>query len=117
MKIPWLVRGDIDGFFVLSIDNLLQLMLISALCPLVCGLPVELVHSRILPGAAVSILVGNLFYVWQARQLMRRTGRTDVTALPYGINTVSLLAFVFLVMGPIYQSTKDPDLAWRVGVF
>jgi AGZA family xanthine/uracil permease-like MFS transporter len=117
MKIPWLVRGDIDGFFGLFIDNLLQLMLISALCPLVCGLPPELVRSRILPGAAVSIVVGNLFYGWQARQLMRRTGRTDVTALPYGINTVSLLAFVFLVMGPIYQGTKDPDLAWRVGVF
>lgn len=92
-------------------------MLIATLCPIVCGLPEELVASRILPGAAISILFGNLFYAWQARQLMKRTGRTDVTALPYGINTVSLLAFIFLIMGPVYRETKDPTLTWQVGLF
>lgn len=112
----WLVRGDIDGFFGLFLDNLLQLMLITALCPVVAGLPNELVYERILPGAALSILVGNLFYAWQARRLMRLTGRTDVTALPYGINTVSLLAFIFLIMGPIYQATQNPTLAWQAGL-
>jgi AGZA family xanthine/uracil permease-like MFS transporter len=117
MKSSWFVRGDLDGFFGLFIDNLLQLMLISSLCPLVCGLPVDVVLFRILPGAAAPILLGNLFYAWQARRLMRSTGRTDVTALPYGINTVSLLAFIFLVMGPIYQSTKNADLAWQAGIF
>ena len=111
------VRGDIDGFFGLFIDNLLQLMLIAALCPLICGFPQELVIDRILPGAAISILFGNIFYAWQARRLMLQTGRSDVTALPYGINTPSLFAYVFLIMGPIYQETKDPTLAWQVGLF
>jgi AGZA family xanthine/uracil permease-like MFS transporter len=110
------VRGDIDGFFGLFLDNLLQLMLIASLCPLVCGLSREFVYSRILPGAAVSILVGNLYYAWQARRLMRATGRTDVTALPYGINTVSLLAFVFLIMGPVHQATGNATLAWQAGL-
>jgi AGZA family xanthine/uracil permease-like MFS transporter len=117
MKLPYFVRGDIDGFFGLFIDNLLQLMLILVLCQGVCGFPSEMVLGRILPGAAVSILVGNLFYAWQARKLARETGRTDVTALPYGINTVSLLAFIFLIMAPIYHQTKDADLAWRAGLF
>lgn len=112
----WLVRGDVDGFFGLFLDNLLQLMLITALCPLVCGLPLSLVAGTILPGAAVSILAGNLFYAWQARRLMRTTGRTDVTALPYGINTPSLLAFIFLIMGPVYQSTGNPTLSWQAGL-
>jgi AGZA family xanthine/uracil permease-like MFS transporter len=117
MNRSWFVRGDLDGFFGLFVDNLLQLMLISLLCPLVCGLPAELVWSKILPAAAVPILIGNLFYAWQAIKLMRATGRNDVTALPYGINTVSLMAFIFLVMGPVYQATKDADLAWNVGIF
>src|SRR5262252_11119886 len=91
---PWFVRGDIDGFFGLFIDNLLQLMVISVLGTTVCGFPPELVNGRILPGAALSILVGNLFYAWQARRLAERTGRTDVTALPFGINTPSVIAFV-----------------------
>ena len=110
------MRGDVDGFFGLFLDNLLQLMLITSLCPVVCGLPSELVYQKILPGAAVSILIGNLFYAWQARRLMRATGRTDVTALPYGINTVSLLAFIFLIMGPIYQATGNATLAWQAGL-
>lgn len=116
MKTDWFARGDIDGFFGLFIDNLLQLMLIDVLCRSVCGLPAELVTGRILPGAALSILAGNLFYAWQARRLMKETGRTDVTALPYGINTVSLLAFVFLIMAPVYRETGDPILTWRVGI-
>ncbi|MBI2903242.1 MAG: NCS2 family permease [Candidatus Methylomirabilis oxyfera] len=117
MRPHWFVRGDIDGFFGLFIDNLLQLMVIAVLCRSVGGLPTELITSRILPGAAVSILFGNLFYAWQARQLMRRTGRDDVTALPYGINTPSLFAYVFLIMGPIYQETRNPTLVWQAGLF
>ncbi len=117
MKVGWFVRGDIDGFFGLFVDNLLQLMLIAVLCGNVCGMPPELVYGRILPGAALSILFGNLFYAWQARKLAIRTGRTDVTALPYGINTVSLIAFVFLIIAPIYFETKDPNLAWQAGLF
>src|SRR6202049_611776 len=96
----WLVRGDIDGFFGLARDNLVQLLLIDALCRFVLGFPPELVYGRVLPGAAVSILVGNLAYAYQAKQLAERTGRSDVCALPYGINTVSLIAHVFLVMLP-----------------
>jgi AGZA family xanthine/uracil permease-like MFS transporter len=113
MSVRWLARGDIDGFFGLFVDNLLQLMLIQVLCTGVCHLPPELVSGRILPGAAISILVGNLFYANQAK----KCGRPDATALPYGINTPSLLAFVFLIMGPVYQETKDATLTWRVGLF
>ena len=117
MKVGWFVRGDIDGFFGLFVDNLLQLMLIAVLCGNVCGMPPGLVYGRILPGAALSILFGNVFYTWQARKLAIRTGRRDVTALPYGINTVSLIAFVFLIIAPIYFETKDPNLAWQAGLF
>jgi AGZA family xanthine/uracil permease-like MFS transporter len=113
---PWFVRKDLDGFFGLMIDNLIQLILIAGLCRELIHLPDDFIFGRILPGAAISILVGNLFYAWQARQLARETGREDVTALPYGINTVSLFAFVFFIMAPIYQETKDPIWAWKVGL-
>jgi AGZA family xanthine/uracil permease-like MFS transporter len=112
MKPRWFVRADVDGFFGLFIDNLLQLMLVVVLSGTVCGLPSSIVLGRILPGAAVSILFGNLYYAWQAA----KTGRDDATALPFGINTPSLLAYIFLIMGPVYQETKDPTLTWRVGL-
>jgi adenine/guanine/hypoxanthine permease len=113
---PWFVRKDLDGFFGLMIDNLIQLILIVTLCRELIRLPDDYIFGKILPGAAMSILVGNFFYAWQARQLARQTGREDVTALPYGINTVSLFAFVFFIMLPIVQETKDPVWAWKVGL-
>ena len=113
----WFVRGDVDGFFGLFIDNLLQLMLIVALCEQICGLPGEFITQRIIPGAAFSILIGNMFYAWQAWRLMGKSGRDDVTALPYGINTPSLFAYIYLIMGPIYRQTQDYELAWQAGLF
>src|SRR5262245_51592290 len=117
MKNRLFVAGDLDGFFGLFIDNLLQLMLIMVLGIKVAVLPPDLILHRILPGAAVSILLGNLFYSWQALKLARATGRNDVTALPYGINTPSLIAYLFLIMGPLYQETKNPTLVWQAGLF
>ena len=64
-----MVPGDVDGFFGLALDNLVQLLLIDSLCRFVLGFPPELVYGHVLPGAAVSILVGNLFYAWQAHRL------------------------------------------------
>jgi AGZA family xanthine/uracil permease-like MFS transporter len=115
--LPWFTRGDLDGFFGLFIDNLLQLMLVGGLCKLFCGFPTDFITGQILPGAALSILIGNLFYAWQARRLAIQTGRGDVTALPFGINTPSLIAFIFLVIAPVYQDTHDYHLAWQVGLF
>src|SRR3989441_7387244 len=118
-RMRWMVRGDVDGFFGLALDNLVQLLLIDALCRFALGFPPELVYGRVLPGAAVSILVGNLSYAYQARKLAERTGRTDVCALPYGINTVSLFAHVFLVMLPakalaVTSGAPDPArIAWH----
>lgn len=98
---PLFVRGDLDGFFGLALDNLIQYLLIISLGTAVLGFPVSLIIGKILPGAAISLLVGNLFYAWQAQKISAETGRQDVTALPYGINTVSLFAYVFLVMLPV----------------
>ena len=117
----WFVRGDIDGFFGLALDNLVQLLLIDGLCRGVLGFGDELLYGRVLPGVAVSLLVGNLFYARQARELARRTGRATC-ALPYGINTVSLFAHVFLVMLPAKLAATaagaaDPArVAWQAGL-
>jgi adenine/guanine/hypoxanthine permease len=92
------------------------LLLIAGLAPL-CGFPTELVVTRILPGVAISIFAGNVFYAWQAHQLAKRTGRTDVTAIPFGVNTPTIFAYIFLIMVPVYQRTHDFNLTWQVGVF
>ena len=115
-KFPgWFVPGDIDGFFGLFVDNLCQLIVIGGLCPTLAGLPESLVVGRILPGLAISLVAGNLFYAWQAHRLSARIGR-PVTALPFGVNTVSLFTYIFFILVPVYRETHDADLAWKVSL-
>ncbi len=112
----WFVKGDVDGFFGLWMDNLINLLLIVSLLKGVLGFPDSLIFGRVLPAAALSILGGNLFYAWQARRLAAREGRDDVTAVPYGINTVTLFAFIFFVMLPVKLQTGSAEAAWRAGL-
>jgi hypothetical protein len=116
MHFSWWRKGDLDGFFGLFIDNLIQLILIVVLCGQLLQMPDELIFGRILPGVAVSLLFGNLFYAFQARKLALQSGQTQVTALPYGVNTVSLFAFILFVMKPVLDQTHDAELAWQVGL-
>jgi adenine/guanine/hypoxanthine permease len=125
MKQPrWFVHRDLDGFFGLALDNLIQILLIFGLCQGVLGFTSELLYGRVLPGIALSLVVGNLYYSWLAYQQGQREQRTDLTALPYGINTVSLIAYVFLVMLPVKLAaqgqgaspTEAAELAWQAGL-
>ena len=77
----------------------------------------ELVSTRIMPAVAISIFGGNMFYAWQAHRLAERSGRADVTAIPFGVNTPTIFAYVFLIMLPAYLRTHDSQLAWHLGVF
>jgi AGZA family xanthine/uracil permease-like MFS transporter len=68
------------------------------------------------PGTALGVLVGDLVYTWLGVRLMRRTGRSDVTAMPFGIDTPTLFAMVFGVLGPVKLASGDAVLAWKVGI-
>ena len=120
----WFVRGDIDGFFGLALDNLIQILVIIGLCGGLLGFPDDLLYGRILPGVAISLIVGNLFYSWLAIRVGRKEGRKDLCALPYGINTPSVFVYIFLVMLPVKLMAEaggaQPDeaarLAWIAGL-
>ena len=120
----WFVAGDVDGFLGLGLDNLIQILLILGLCAGVLGYPSELLLGTILPATGISLLLGNLAYAWQAYRLAKAEGRSDRTALPYGINTVSLFAYVFLVMLPVklgalasgLNTEAAVRLSWQAGM-
>lgn len=120
----WFVRRDLDGFFGLALDNLIQILVIVSLCQGVLQFPAALVYGRILPGVAFSLIVGNLYYSWLAYRQGHRERRDDLTALPYGINTVSLFAYIFLIMLPVRleaiaqgaSTEQAAELAWQAGL-
>ena len=120
----WFVRQDVDGLLGLALDNLIQILLIVGLCRGLLGYSPQLVYGRILPAVALSLIVGNVYYSWLAYRLGVKEGRDDRTALPYGINTVSLFAHVFLVMLPVKLIALDRGatmdeaiaLSWQAGL-
>ncbi len=120
----WFVRRDLDGFFGLALDNLIQILVILSLCQGVLQFSPSLIYGKILPSIALSLIVGNFYYSWLAYQQGKRENRDDLTALPYGINTVSLFAYIFLVMLPVKLDALGKgmspelasELAWQAGV-
>ena len=117
-------RGDWDGFFAFGMDAMLAFLLMGTLLTGFLGFPAEMVYTRILPAAAMGLLVGNGFYAWQAVKLARREGRDDVCAIPFGTSTLTLIVIVILVMYPVKQQAlaggMDAEtaniLAWHVGL-
>jgi len=105
----WWAPGDVNGFFALAADNLALLAAMSAILEGVFGLPASLVIGRMLPASALGVLVGDLAYSVLAVRLARREGRSDVCAMPLGIDTPSLFGLCFGVIGPAWLLTHDPD--------
>lgn len=108
--------GDLNAFFGLMVDNMTQLVMLAAILTGVFGMPREIILHRMIPGSAIAVLAGDLLTVWLALRLARRTGRTDVTAMPLGIDTPSLFAFAFGIIGPAYLATKDATLTWQIAM-
>ena len=114
--VRWWAPGDWNAFFGLALDNLGLFVIFSGLLIGVFEFPADLVLGIMVPGTAAGVLLGNLIYTALAVRLMRRTGRSDVTAMPFGLDTPSLFGIVFGVLGPAVLLTRDPVMAWKIGM-
>ncbi|MBI5508981.1 MAG: hypothetical protein HY903_09525 [Deltaproteobacteria bacterium] len=111
------LAGDIDGFVALFVDNLVQVLLLLALCSERLGLPTPLLHGRVVVGVLLSVAAGNFYFAWAAR-------RVDGVAPPYGISTVSLFGNGLLVLLPAAQALRDAGVdaaviareVWGIGM-
>ena len=120
----WAQRGDLNAFFGLMLDNVGGMILMASLLVLGFHLPREFVLTRMIPGTAVGVLVGDLVFTAMAFRLARRTGRSDVTAMPLGLDTPSTFGAVLFIIGPSYQAALkrglEPEMAakhaWFIGI-
>lgn len=120
----WATPGDVNAFFGLSLDNLAGLVLMVSLLGAAFGFPTQFALGHLVPGTAIGVVVGDVIFTWMAFRLARRTGRTDVTAMPLGLDTPSTFGMVFFVLGPAYAEAVatglDPEAAarhaWHIGM-
>jgi AGZA family xanthine/uracil permease-like MFS transporter len=119
----WAAAGDVNAFFGLMLDNVVNLALLAGILVYGFGFPADLVYTRMFPGTALGVMVGDLIYTWLAFRLARQTGRDDVTAMPLGLDSPSTIGMAVAVLGPAFiaAKTRMPEaqaaiVAWQVGM-
>jgi len=120
----WATSGDVNAFFGLMLDNIADLLLTVSLLSAVFAFPAKIALRYMVPGTAIGVFVGDVLFFWLALRLARKTGRTDVTAMPLGLDTPSTLGMVFFVLGPAFVAAKQAGMTeeaaaihtWHIGV-
>jgi AGZA family xanthine/uracil permease-like MFS transporter len=126
-RYAWAAWGDVNAFFGLMLDNVAVMVLFVTL---IAGgsagqYTPQFVLTRMIPGTALGVLLGDLVYTAMAFRLARRSGKTDVTAMPLGLDTPSTFGIALLVMLPALDEGNklfpgDHERAmlfgWHVGV-
>ncbi len=124
MRYRWYGLGDLNAFFGLMLDNVVNLVILAGILVHVFGFPDDIVYGRMFPGTALGVMFGDLVYTWMAFRLAKKTGRDDVTAMPLGLDSPSTIGMAFAVLGPAFVLAKqrglDPEAAglhaWHVGM-
>jgi AGZA family xanthine/uracil permease-like MFS transporter len=106
------------------LDNIAGLVLLVSMLTGIYGFPVDFALAYMVPGTAIGVLVGDLLFFGLAFLYARRTGLTNVTAMPLGLDTPSSIGMVLLVLGPSYTAGLaeglDPQEAamqtWHIGI-
>ncbi|HEY2686689.1 MAG TPA: hypothetical protein VGI93_24460 [Steroidobacteraceae bacterium] len=118
------VPGDVNGFLGLVVDNLSVLGLLAGVLIGPFGMPADVVFGRMFPGTALGVLVGDVIYTAMAVRLARRSGRADVTSMPFGLDTPSTIGMVLLVLGPAFARFRAQGMdahaaalaTWHLGM-
>lgn len=107
------VPGDINGFFGLMFDNLTVLSFLAGILIFAFKYPADIVYSKMFPGTAFGVLVGDLIYAYMAIRLVKKTGNNNVTAMPLGLDTPSTIGIALTVLGPAFIALKAKGMSER----
>jgi AGZA family xanthine/uracil permease-like MFS transporter len=108
--------GDWNAFFGFGTNILVNMLTLTALLRFVLKMPDSLVFGRILPAVGLMMFLSTMYYASLAYQLARKTGRSDVCALPSGISVPHMFIVTFVIMLPISLKTGDPEKGWQAGL-
>jgi AGZA family xanthine/uracil permease-like MFS transporter len=108
--------GDWNAFFGFGTNILVNMLTLTALLRFVLKMPDAIVFGRILPALGLMMFLSTLYYAWLAWRLARKTGRTDVCALPSGVSVPHMFIVTFVIMLPVMLKTNDPIKGWEAGL-
>ena len=115
-KYHWWGKGDIDASIGIFFDGFSKILTATGIMTVVFGMPTQVVIGKVVPGIGLAILLGNLWYFYEARCLAHKEKRHNVTSQPFGIGASQLSGWLYLIIGPVYWQTGNSDLALQVGL-
>src|SRR3989304_3602104 len=110
------VPGDLNAFFGLGTNVLLNVLVLSGLALGGAQIPRGTPSRRVPPALATALPLANLFYAYLAWQLSKKEGRDDVAAMPYGPSVPHMFIVVFVIMLPVLIKEGDWVKAWQAGL-
>ncbi|HZY06766.1 MAG TPA: hypothetical protein VFE69_03435, partial [Ilumatobacteraceae bacterium] len=60
----WIAAGDVNAFFGLILDNVVNLAILAGILVGAFGFPTDIVFRRMFPGTALGVMLGDLAYTW-----------------------------------------------------
>ncbi|MBU8916947.1 xanthine permease [Bacillus sp. FJAT-29953] len=109
-------KGDFAASFGLFVNVLTDFLVMISLLIGVVGMPKEFVFKQIVPGFGLAVLLSGIVFAYFGYKIAKKTGRSDVTALPSGSSSPGIFLIVFVIMLPLYHQTKDAAFTTTVGV-
>jgi AGZA family xanthine/uracil permease-like MFS transporter len=108
--------GDWNAFFGFGTNILVNMLVLTGLLRFVLKMPDSLVFGRILPALGLMMCLSTFYYAYLAYRLAKKTGRTDVCAMPSGVSVPHMFIVSFVIMLPIALKTHNPVEGWEAGL-
>ena len=116
VKIPLFKKADLDASIGVFFDGFSKVIVAVAILLGTFSLDGGTVFGTMMPGVLVTALVMNgglwLYY----RHIAKTRGDRDLTAVPAGLQAGRMFIWLYSIMLPVFSTTGDAELAFRVGV-
>ena len=116
VKIPLFKKADLDASICVFFDGFSKVIVAVAILLGTFGLDGATVFGTMMPGVLVNVIVLNgglwLYY----RHVAKSRGDRDLTAIPAGLQAGRMFIWLYSIMLPVYNTTGDAQLAFKVGV-
>src|ERR1700683_5211332 len=90
--------GDWNALFGFGTNILVNMLTLTGLLRFVLKMPDSIGFGRILPALGMMICLSTFYYAFLAYRLAKRTGRSDVCALPSGVSVPHMFIVTFVIM-------------------
>lgn len=108
-------REDVGGVVYAFVGNLVNyIIIIYALQGI--GWSDDIIYGRVVPGLSIGLMASGIVYAFMGWNLAKKTGRTDVTALPSGVSTPAMFVYLYGVIYPLSYAGLAPEECWTAAV-